>query len=83
MALAWVTTENGIFNSALHRGLPNGQCRLWGQTATWELCGNLGDAARSGGVVYRRFEDLDAVFKSDTCDNLRQVICAFQPSPGF
>ena len=48
-----------------------------------ELCGNLGDAARSGGVVYRRFEDLDAVFESDTCNNLRQVICAFQPSPGF
>jgi hypothetical protein len=48
-----------------------------------ELCGNLGDAARSGGVVYRRFEDLDAVFESDTCDNLRQVICAFQPPPGF
>ena len=48
-----------------------------------ELCGNLGDAARSGGVVYRRFEDLDAVFESDTCNNLRQVICAFQPPPGF
>src|SRR5664279_1450854 len=29
MALAWVTTENGIFNSAPHRGLPDGQCRLW------------------------------------------------------
>jgi hypothetical protein len=29
MALAWVTTENGIFNSALHRGLPDGQRRLW------------------------------------------------------
>src|SRR5664280_739369 len=48
-----------------------------------ELCGNLGDAARSGGVVYRRFEDLDAVFESDTCNNLRQVICAFRPPPGF
>jgi len=43
----------------------------------------LGDAARSGGVVYRRFEDLDAVFETDTCDNLRQVICAFQPPPVF
>jgi hypothetical protein len=29
MTLAWVTTENGIFNSALHRGPPDGQCRLW------------------------------------------------------
>jgi hypothetical protein len=38
---------------------------------------------RSGGVVCRRFEDLDAVFESDTRDNLRQVICAFQPPPGF
>ena len=42
-----------------------------------ELCRNLGDEARSGGVVCRHFEDLDAVFESDTCDNLRQVICAF------
>jgi hypothetical protein len=48
-----------------------------------ELCRNLGDEARSGGVVCRRFEDLDAVFESDTCDNLGQVICAFQPPPGF
>ncbi len=42
-----------------------------------ELCRNLGDEARSGGVVCRHFEDLDAIFESDTCDNLRQVICAF------
>ncbi len=42
---------------------------------------NLGDEAQSGGVVFRRFEDLDAVFESDTCDNLGQVICAFQPPP--
>ena len=47
-----------------------------------ELCRNFGDEARSGGVVCRRFEDLDAVFESDTCDNLGQVICAFQPPPG-
>jgi hypothetical protein len=46
-----------------------------------ELCRNLGDEARSGGVVCRRFEDFDAVFESDTCDNLGQVICAFQPPP--
>jgi hypothetical protein len=45
--------------------------------ATDELCRNLGDEARSGGVVCRHFEDLDAVFESDTCDKLRQVICAF------
>jgi|SRR5450755_2790405 hypothetical protein len=48
-----------------------------------ELCRNFGDEARSGGVVCRRFEDLEAVFESDTCDNLGQVICAFQPPPGF
>jgi hypothetical protein len=36
---------------------------------------------RSGGVVCRHFDDLDAVFKSDTCDDLRQLICAFQPPP--
>ncbi len=35
---------------------------------------------RSGGVVCRH---LDAVFKSDTCDDLRQLICAFQPPPGL
>jgi hypothetical protein len=45
--------------------------------ALTELCRNLGDEARSGGVVCRHFDDLDAVFESDTCDNLRQVICAF------
>jgi hypothetical protein len=48
-----------------------------------ELRRNFSDEARSGGVVCRRFEDLDAVFESDTCDNLGQVICAFQPPPGF
>ena len=38
---------------------------------------------RSGGVVCRQFDDLDAVFKFDTCDDLRQLICAFQPPPGL
>jgi hypothetical protein len=38
---------------------------------------------RDQAAVCRRFEDLDAVFESDTCDNLGQVICAFQPPPGF
>ena len=28
-------------------------------------------------MVFRHFEDLDAVFESDTCDNLRQVIVPF------
>ena len=32
---------------------------------------------RSGGVVCRQFDDLDAIFKFDTCDDLRQLICAF------
>ena len=38
---------------------------------------------RSGGVVCRRFDDLDAVLESDTSDDLRQLICAFQPPPGL
>src|SRR6266567_3301451 len=36
---------------------------------------------RSGGVVCRHFDDLDAVLESDTSDDLRQLICAFQPPP--
>ena len=36
---------------------------------------------RSGGVGCRHFDDLDAIFKSDTCDDLGQVICAFELSP--
>src|SRR6266566_9623313 len=38
---------------------------------------------RSGGVVCRHLDDLDAVLESDTCDDLRQLICAFQPPPGL
>ncbi|MHC2383937.1 putative transposase [Bradyrhizobium liaoningense] len=38
---------------------------------------------RSGGVVFRHLDDLDAVFESDTCADLRQLICAFQPPPGL
>ncbi|WLA85847.1 NAD-dependent epimerase/dehydratase family protein [Bradyrhizobium elkanii] len=38
---------------------------------------------RSGGVVCRHLNDLDAVVESDTCDHLRQLICAFEPPPGF
>src|SRR5712691_7538033 len=37
---------------------------------------------RSGGVVCRHLDDLDAVCKSDTCDDLRQLICSFQSPPG-
>jgi hypothetical protein len=37
---------------------------------------------RSGGVVCRH-ADLDAVVESDTCNHLRQLICAFEPPPGF
>ena len=37
---------------------------------------------RSGGVVCRHLDDLDAVGESDTCDDLRQLICSFQPPPG-
>ncbi len=38
---------------------------------------------RSGGVVCRRFDDLDAILESDTSDDLRQLICTFQPPPGL
>src|SRR5262249_26713339 len=38
---------------------------------------------RSGGVVCRHVDDLDAVVESDTCNHLRQLICAFEPPPSF
>ena len=38
---------------------------------------------RSGGVVCRHLDDLDAVIESDTCNHLRQLICAFELPPGF
>jgi hypothetical protein len=38
---------------------------------------------RSGGVVCRHLDDLDAVVESDTCNHFRQLICAFEPPPGF
>jgi len=28
-------------------------------------------------------DDLDAVIESDTCNHRRQLICAFEPPPGF
>ena len=34
-------------------------------------------------LFFRHIEDLDTVFESDTCDILRQVICAFQPPARF
>ena len=47
-----------------------------------ELCRILGDG-RSGGVVCRRFDDLDAVSESDTSDDFRQLICSIQAPPSF
>ena len=38
---------------------------------------------RSGGVGFWQFDYFDSVLESDTSDDLRQLICAFQPSPGF
>ena len=38
---------------------------------------------RSGGVVCRHVDDLDTIVESDTCDHLRQLICAFEPPPVF
>ena len=38
---------------------------------------------RSGGVVCRHFDDLDAILESDTSDNLRQLIFTLQPPPGI
>ena len=48
-----------------------------------ELCGILEVTRRSGGVVCRHLDDLDAVFESDTCDDLRQLIRAFETPPGL
>jgi hypothetical protein len=48
-----------------------------------ELCLNLGDVAdQAGGVALLGRNDLDAVGESDTSDDLRQLICAFQSTPG-
>ena len=38
---------------------------------------------RSGGDGFWQFDYFDSVLESDTSDDLRQLICAFQPSPGF
>jgi hypothetical protein len=38
---------------------------------------------RSGGVVCRHFDDLDAILEFDTSDNLRQLIFTLQPPPGL
>jgi hypothetical protein len=34
-------------------------------------------------VTLRGRDDLDAVGKSDTGDDLRQLICSFESAPGF
>ena len=75
-------TEDAI-RKQVNRDLDCSEASMQLMAMRVELCRNLGDEARSGGVVCRRFEYLDAVFESDTCDNLGQVICAFQPPPGF
>jgi hypothetical protein len=49
---------------------------LWSYAEFWVT-------RRSGGVVCRHVDDLDAVVESDTCNHLRQLICAFEPPPGF
>jgi hypothetical protein len=55
----------------------------------WKLVGSRVSYAgfwvtgRSGGVVCRHVDDLDAVAESDTCNHLRQLICTFEPPPGF
>ena len=38
---------------------------------------------RSGGVVCRHLDDLDAVLEFDACDDLGQVICAFESPPAL
>jgi len=38
---------------------------------------------RSGGIVCRRFDNLDAVLECDTIDKLGQLVRAFQPPPSF
>jgi hypothetical protein len=43
----------------------------------------IGWRGQSGGVVSRHFDDLDAVLKSDSLDDFRQLIFALQSSPGF
>ena len=39
-----------------------------------ELCRNLGDGVRSGGVVDRHLDDLDTVLESDSFDELGQLV---------
>ena len=41
-----------------------------------ELCRRLGDGVRSGGVVSRHFDDLDAVLEFDALDDFGQLIFA-------
>ena len=54
-----------------------GRRRAWGAEEkariVRELCWRLGDG-RSGGVVGRHFDDLDAVLEFDTLDDLWQLV---------
>jgi putative tryptophan/tyrosine transport system substrate-binding protein len=43
----------------------------------------LGDEGRSGGVVSRHFNDLDAILESDPSNDFRQLVFSFQSPPGF
>jgi hypothetical protein len=47
-----------------------------------ELCGRLGDEVRSGSVVSRHFDDLNAVLEFDASDDFRQLVFTFQSPPG-
>ncbi|MGC0392288.1 hypothetical protein ACVIU7_004901 [Bradyrhizobium liaoningense] len=82
---------DGFFYSVPH-GLIREQVDVRATTRTIELFHRGSRVAsyagfwvtrRSGGVVFRHLDDLDAVFESDTCADLRQLICAFQPPPGL
>src|ERR1700722_3829970 len=43
----------------------------------------IGRRGRSGGVVSRHLDDLDAVLESDALDDFRQLVFSLQPPPGF
>lgn len=57
-------------------------CRHLGRRAT-SYTGFWVTRRSGGGVVCRHIDDLDAVLESDTGDDFRQLICAFQPPPGL
>src|SRR5207253_7120115 len=74
------------------RTISEAQAQGYTLRATCPSCDRIADVPsyagfwvtrRSGGVVCRDFDDLDAVLESDTSDDLRQLICTFQPPPGL